>query len=354
LKRGLDFMERENEQFIPLQAKALSAYGVLNRWFLLQKEAIKSIEKSLALYRRCGDKAGIAQAIIRLRYAVFEKPIEVEKVRPLLDEAVQLAREAGNLDILANVLICKASITIDETVAKEFVEESLRIFQEKGDIWGVIFALGVLGNLALSRGDYVKAQAYSEKMLRLSLETENKSHLADAYRLMGSSAYAQHNFAEMEALFLEVLATLNELGSLGRQIFTLRQLGIAAKRQGEYSRAANYLMQSLSRGEKINDVHGNILCIGLMAGLAAERGQLSRAIILFGAEASLLSSEQLILDPFEGEEFTRDTSKLRAQLDEATYQSYWDQGRSMTMEQAMAEAVAIGAELNLIKPSVDE
>jgi predicted ATPase/DNA-binding SARP family transcriptional activator len=354
LKRGLDFMEGENEQFIPLQAKALSSYGVMNQYFLLPKEAIKSIEKSLALYRRCGDKAGIAQAIIRLRNAVFEKSIEVEKVRPLLDEAVQLAGEAGNLDILANALICKASLTIDETVAKEFVEEGLRIFQEKGDIWGVIFALGVLGNLALSCGDYTKVQAYSEEILRLSLETENKSHLANAYILMGSSAYAQHDFVEMEALFLEGLAIKTELGSLGGQIYALRQLGIAAKRQGEFSRAVNYLMQSLSRGEKINDVHGNILCIGLMAGLAAERGQLSRAVVLFGAEASLLSSEHLTLDPFEGKEYARDTSALRAQLDEATYQSYWVQGEKLTLEQAMADAVAIGAELNLINTSADE
>jgi len=83
----------------------------------------------------------------------------------------------------------------------------------------------------------------------------------------------------------------------------------------------------------------------LMAGIAAGTGQPRRAAMMLGAEEVQLESMNMVLDSIEQVECDQDTAIVRAQLDEATFEANWAEGRTMTFEQAVAEAVAIGTEL---------
>jgi hypothetical protein len=215
-----------------------------------------------------------------------------------------------------------------------------------GNKWAVIDPLQSLGVLALDQGDTAAARKYAQEMLKSAQEGEFKLGLGKAFSQMGHIAYIQNDFNLMETNFLETLAIARELGFKKFTIWVLRLLGIAAKRQDENQRAAAYLLESLPLAQSIEDWHGIVMTLGLMAGIAAGTGQPDRAARLLGAEEKQLESLNMILDYLEQVEFDRDIALLRSQLDEVAFKEAWSDGRSMTLEQAVAETFAIGSELN--------
>jgi tetratricopeptide (TPR) repeat protein len=345
LKKGLAVIDRQDVRLIPLWAKVHYALGMINILFH-HHDARQTVEESVALYRECGDKAGLARALCLMYYLVHDIPNLLEKVRPQIDEALELARESGDLSTLAQALVMKAEVAYHAADAILYAEESLKIFLELGDKWGATDPLEVLCSASIDQGNFSAAREYSGKLLELTQEGGHKRGLAQAYFTQGRIAYFLNEFSQMEEYFQKGLALSREFGSLGWIIWSLRQMGIAAKRQAEYQRAAAYLLENLILAEKMKDDHGIIMTLGLMAGIAAGAGQPRRAAILLGAEEVQLESSGWQLDRQEGVEFERDIASVRAQLDEATFQVAWSEGRRMTLKQAVAEVFAIGLELN--------
>ncbi|HSH79264.1 MAG TPA: hypothetical protein VLA19_12125 [Herpetosiphonaceae bacterium] len=65
-----------------------------------------------------------------------------------------------------------------------------------------------------------------------------------------------------------------------------------------------------------------------------------RAARLFGAAEALLEPSGELLPPAERSEHERHVAIARAQMDEAAWQAAWAEGRAMTLEQAVAYALA--------------
>lgn len=65
LKKGLELTDQGEMLSTTLQAKALCAFGVINH-DLHTGAHTQILEKSVALYRKSGDKAGLSQALCRL------------------------------------------------------------------------------------------------------------------------------------------------------------------------------------------------------------------------------------------------------------------------------------------------
>jgi predicted ATPase/DNA-binding SARP family transcriptional activator len=345
LKKGLALIDKEDARWTALLAKALYAYAMIHVGFH-KDQASQILEESIDLYRKCGDKAGLSWALCSLAEPVFDKPIQLEKVRPRIDEALELARNAGDPAALAQALNSKARITVDKAAARAYAQESQALFREMGNSWGLIESLEILGYLSTEQGDYKAAQVCSEDMWILSQVGEFKTGMSVALSLQGRIAYFQNQFNHMEETFQKILEIGRDLGFKGWMIWSLRQMGIAAKRQGNYQRAAAYLVESLPLAEKIKDMHGIIMTLGIMAGFASAMGQPLRAARLIGAEEVQLKSHNMILDPIEQAECDLDTASVRAQLAEAAFQAAWSEGGNLTLEQAVAEALAIGSELN--------
>jgi len=345
LKKGLAAIDREDARLTPLRAKALYAFGRINFLFHTP-EAEEIVEESIALYRVCGDKAGLARALGTLWFLVYDKPNYKEKVRPRIDEALELARVSGDPSTLARVLHLKSEVEVDKATAVLYAEESYTLFLEQGDKWSATEPLVTLCYNLIDQGDFATARVYSEKLLELTQEGEHKRGITQALFTQGTVAYFLGDFNQMEISFQACLTLSREIGSLGWIIWSLRQLGIAAKRQGAYQRAAAYLVESLLLAEKLKDMHGIIMTLGLMAGTAAGTGQHRRAAILLGAEDAQLETSDWHLDRSEQMEFECDTASVRAQLDEAIFKAAWSEGRKMTLKQAVAEVFAIGSEFN--------
>jgi hypothetical protein len=76
-----------------------------------------------------------------------------------------------------------------------------------------------------------------------------------------------------------------------------------------------------------------------MAELAVAQGQNEQAARLLGSAEVLRDAIALPLQPPDRAEHDRIVAAARAQLDKSTFAAAWAEGRSMTLEQAIAYAL---------------
>ncbi len=76
-----------------------------------------------------------------------------------------------------------------------------------------------------------------------------------------------------------------------------------------------------------------------MAGPIAAGGYPQAAARLLGASEALLEAMGIVMHPVERSEIDRDVAAVREQLDEATFEAAWAEGRAMSLEEAVAYAL---------------
>ena len=78
------------------------------------------------------------------------------------------------------------------------------------------------------------------------------------------------------------------------------------------------------------------LCLAALAGLAGEQGNPVRAARLFGVAEALHEANHSVIPSSDALEVQRTLIKLHALLDEGTLVAAWQQGRRLTLGQAIA------------------
>jgi DNA-binding CsgD family transcriptional regulator len=127
-----------------------------------------------------------------------------------------------------------------------------------------------------------------------------------------------------------------ELGNKRFTAVTLNILGLLARWQGDFPRAAALHTESLTLSREL----GEKLCMAQslegLAGVYGRQKQPKRAARLLGAAAEMREAINAPLPPSERTDYDRLVSTTRAQLDEAAFAVAWAEGRTMTPEQALA------------------
>jgi hypothetical protein len=82
----------------------------------------------------------------------------------------------------------------------------------------------------------------------------------------------------------------------------------------------------------------------LGTGAAPHQDQLRRAARLLGAAEAEHERMGTFLQPSDMPEYQRILGEVREHLDDPSYHAAWAEGRRMTLEQAIAEALSVGDE----------
>lgn len=281
----------------PSMARALAEAGSLAFLQCDFQHALDRSEKSLALYRRAGDRWGVAYALGKLGLAAWELG-ESDRARASFDESLTLFRDLDDRWGVATTLrylgcLAVAEGSFDE--AQTAHEESLAWFREQGDDSGAALVLGWLGDLTGLRGELGPA----EELLRESLE------LAQRVGDWWATAWAHAH-----------LARVAMLGARDREALDLYR-------------------QALRSFESLGDRMASAICLEGLAELASRRGQPERAAELFGAaEAPRGLGVGFYFSTVDAAGYRRRIGTLRSQLGEAAFRSAWTRGRALTLEQA--------------------
>ncbi|MFL5801446.1 MAG: ATP-binding protein, partial [Roseiflexaceae bacterium] len=228
----------------------------------------------------------------------------------------------------------------DFVAARVLLEDSLALFQDLGNRWDIAFALSRLGDIDLYLGDYARAVAALEASLTLARQVGDHVVLGYVLLSLGSAAHLQGDDVRAAACYEESLALFRALGHTWGVAAVLHALSYVLRAQGDNARAIACFSESLTRYWKMGHKEGTSLCLNGLAGVAGEMGQPVRAARLFGAAEALRETIGLSQQSDERATYDRTVAALRAQLDAAAFAAAWAAGRALTVEQAIAEALA--------------
>jgi predicted ATPase len=262
--------------------------------------------------------------------------------RVYFEEALAIRREredqrgvGGVLNNLANVVSAQG----DQMTAQRLYEQALHICHALGRRDGEAVNLYNLGRVIYEQGDYATARTLHEQALAINRELGNRAW--EAYDLMGLGVVAWHqgDYTTAWALCQQGLALFREFGNRWGIAQALRRLGMVSCRQGDTTSARSSLNESLTLYRELGDKRGIASVLEGMAELALFVGNGRRAVLLWGAAESLREAIGAPQPPCDRPDYERHVVAARAALGGKTFAATWAQGRALTLEQAIADAL---------------
>jgi len=224
---------------------------------------------------------------------------------------------------------------IDYAAARARHEESLAIRRQLGDRRGVAISLNNLGIVALDQGDLASARTMHEESLAIARELGNLNGIARSLGNLGMVASAERDLTAARALFGESLAMMRELGDRGGIAIGLHSLGGVAFEQADFDAARAYYAESLTILAELGNRVRIAYSLEEMAAVFATQGDALRAARIWGA-AQRLREEIASPLPGEGSKFDARMAAARAAAhDGAMFDRAWNEGRALTLEQAI-------------------
>ena len=178
-------------------------------------------------------------------------------------------------------------------------EEGIRLLKESGSHWATAMTVFGFGLFAATQGKYDTARAQFEACIPLFTELRDRHRLAMVNSELAHLERRQGHFAQAKSLYRQTIQRWQELGHRAAIAHELECFAFIAKAEEEDQRAARLLGAAEILRERIN--------IPMM--------------------------------PTERPEYDREVYDLRLNLDEAAFTKACAEGRSLTMEQAIALAL---------------
>ncbi len=333
------------------RAKALYAAGELARLHGDNQAAQHMLDASLELWQKQNNPHEIARAQTSLGMMALGKNDHVTALA-LLTESVNRLRTGEDRHSLAFALRCLGTVygQTEPAAARALFEESLALFREVGDKWGQAMSLGNLGFLAYLQADHAQARSLYEESLSIFRQVGDKWLIADALNVLGEVARCQDDYERAAELYEESLSLHRALGSKRGIAALLHNVGCVALYHHDRQQAAAYFTESLAMERERGQTSGILLALMGLAGVAVLQAQsipppscfehYRRAAQLLGAVEALCRTFGVSIDPADRIEYDRCTAAISAWPTQASLQNARSDGRALTLEQAIACALA--------------
>jgi predicted ATPase/DNA-binding CsgD family transcriptional regulator len=217
--------------------------------------------------------------------------------------------------------------------------ESVAGFRAVGDRWGLALALQDLGQVDLQRGDYELAAARHREGLDIFREIGDRWGQALALNSLGDVARCRGDYEGAEALYGESLALFRGLGDRRGIGSLLHNLGYVSLHRDDVQRAATLFRESASLFQGTGDQRGVNDCLVGLAGVATTAGRPRLAAHLFGAAEARSEALNAPIAPSNRPEYEGFVISARTGLPAAEFAAAWAEGRAMSLERAIEEAL---------------
>jgi predicted ATPase/DNA-binding CsgD family transcriptional regulator len=320
------------------RATALSGAGELAWSMGDQSAAQRLLSESVSLSRELRDERGLACSLGILGLVLQEQG-ELAEGQARVEESLALCRQLGRTWDLARLLL-NAGQTVRRQGnfprAAALYQEGLTLARALGDRYLITYGLTHSGSVAIYQGDLVQAMALLQEGLTVARELGDKRFIAVGLNNLGYTMFLSgSDLLLTEDMAREALKLARELGYMSSLVSTLDTLAQIVHAQGNVEQAEALYLESLSLAlENGYVVWAGERLIGL-ARVAEAQGQSERAARLLGSAQALVDVNKH-LAPVERAAYERDVARLRARLGEETFAAAWNQGRSMTPQQALA------------------
>ncbi len=199
--------------------------------------------------------------------------------------------------------------------------------------------LDLAGAYALSEMDYGEARSLNKEAIAIYRELGDKGDLAYALLHAGHVEQYGGDYRRAQELYEEALQLFHSMVDKGGITNAMGNLTSVTLDLGDYERADQLVKEGLQRCREQKSEWGLALAIGTAAGVAAGVGQSERAIRLAGASAAHRERIGVSLPPVFEARFERVIASARQELAESVQQRLWEEGQTMTLEQATEYAL---------------
>jgi hypothetical protein len=170
-------------------------------------------------------------------------------------------------------------------------------------------------------------------------ELNDPSGMASAFNALGEIARVNGQDDRAKQNYEAAIAVAEQAGDTRRKYITLANLTFIAQHEHDHQRAIEMSRQVVVLAHDMKSVFDVAIGLHVLCGSLGALGEPERAARLLGAAEVALERMGAFVEPTDQSELDRIIADLRALLDETTFQSAWEEGRKMTLEQAVAEAL---------------
>jgi predicted ATPase len=227
----------------------------------------------------------------------------------------------------------------DEAAAGNWLEQAVELGRAVNDPRTVANALNSLGVMTLGQGDLALAEAHLAESLALMREVGKSRDVSSVLTNLGIVAYMQGDLERAEVVFAEALAISRQVGDRDLIATNLANLSSVSLRQSEVARAEALAREALALYWELGDPRRCAVGLEGLAGTAGMAGQGARAARLLGAAAALREALGTPQPAQEQGDTEQETAAARATLGAAAWAAAFAEGRTLPLEQAVAEAL---------------
>jgi non-specific serine/threonine protein kinase len=262
----------------------------------------------------------------------------------LAQESLELSRELGDTTQTGYALYTLGRLARIEgrySDAAILFEESLSVFRDLGQKPDIALVLSGLGLTVLYLGEHERAASLCEESLALSRELGDRRAIASWLANLAIVTVARGDTERASELCEESLAIRKALGYKGGCAHTLAILGRIAVQRGDYEQARMCYRESLALRQETGEKEGIATVLEGLAAVAGMQEQPVRAARLCGSAEALRTLLGAPLTPIDRLYYQRTVARVKAKLPEPAFLQAWTEGRAMTLEEGIAEAVQV-------------
>ncbi len=282
-------------------------------------------------YLRARSKALIGEANLALQLG------KNHPAQAAIESAVSLARQINDTQILAWGLGLGAVIhgfVGDVSTGRAWAEESIALSRQYEYPYALATTVGTSMFLSLVANQPIPA-GLVEEMIRAARDLGNPWVLGMAISNIGRVASYTGQLDEANEHFKEAMALFLKIGD--RTLYTANrsEMGHVFRKQGRYAEAVAIYHETMPVFQEMGQWAAFAHELECLAFIAGTQRQGERAAKLLGAAEALRERINSAMTLIERREYEQALDHLRAQLDKASLEKAWAEGRALTMDQAL-------------------
>ena len=235
----------------------------------------------------------------------------------------------------AKFLIAAGNMTMigAADVARPLFVRALEISRKLGDRLSTAWALSHLSSTQLGKAD---AMVIAQEALALFRALNHQPGIAHTLNIIGEIARHAGDDALARGAYEECLDLCLKTGEARRVAIMLFNLAFLAQHEGDHHGAIVKTRRAMQIAHEMNNRGEIAWCLPIIASSLAALGQPQLAARLLGTSEAFLERLGTIIMPADEQEFTRIRTQVCAQLGDAAFEAARQEGRQMTLEQAVA------------------
>ena len=227
----------------------------------------------------------------------------------------------------------------DITAARSIAEQALELHRRLGDPRGAALDLNVLCVASIEEGDRKRAQQLAEESLALFRQAGDEHNTVAATRTLAFTYHSRGDLERARTLHESNLGQTQALGFKETEAATLGSLAMIAFEQGRLEDALALGKQNLLAFRDLGSLQGiaQSLCrrAGTLAVLPGKADTAARLLSCFDALREQIGVSEAWVTRMNEQTL----SAIRARLSEGAFAEAWEQGRALTIDEAVALAL---------------